>query len=276
MIIARLPWYLLALILVLAGAYAVSLLGLTLCWPDPLTGDEGWVRWMRAERAVDVLFGHEERCFREADRPHGAWFLWLGSWGLWAAGAAAIAAILWETAGREARAALRRSRGGHAILAGEPGEIDSLATGPAAGHPVVYFARNRDAARAIAWRRPFAEVEVLEKRAQAPQLMQRHGAAKAAFVAAVTANDLANGELAEAALKEGGSGEMIVRLEQTAVRALKSNTLRREAEQAGRKLTVVSLRQMQAREGLDQATTMRGARTLPCAGQGRCCRSWCS
>jgi hypothetical protein len=251
--ITRLPWYLLALVLVLAGAYATALLGLTLCWPDPLTGDEGWVRWMRAHRALEVLFGHQESCFREAEHPHGAWFMWLGSWGLWAAGAVVVAATLWEMLGREARATLRRSRGGHAILAGEPGEIDSLAAGPAAGRSVVCLARNKEAGRAIAWRRPFAEVEVLEKRAQAAALMQHHGAAKAAFIAAVTANDLANGELAEAALKAGGSGEMIVRLEQTAVRALKSNVLRRAAEQGGRKLTVVSLRQMQAREGLDQA-----------------------
>jgi hypothetical protein len=253
MTITRLPWYLLALVLVLVGAYAVALLGLTLCWPDPLAGDEGWVRWMRAERALEVLFGREERCFREAEHPHGIWFLRLGSWGLGAAAAVVVAAILWETLGREARAALRRSRGGHAIVAGEPGEIESLVAGPAGRRPVVYLARNKEAARAIAWRRPFAEVEILEKRVQAAGLVERHGAARAAFVAAVTANDLANGELAEAALEAGGAGEMIVRLEQTAVRALKSNALRRAAEGGGRKLTVVSLRQMQAREGLDQA-----------------------
>ena len=58
---------------------------------------------------------------------------------------------------------------------------------------------------------------MLAKRVKAVEMMQRLGAAKAAFVAAVTANDLSNGELAEAALNAGGSGELIVRLEQTSV-----------------------------------------------------------
>ena len=86
-----------------------------------------------------------------------------------------------------------------------------------------------------------------------PELLQRLGGPKAAFIAAATANDLANGELAEAALSGGGRGEVLVRLENASVRALKSDVLRRAAEKSSRGLTVISLRQIQARQALHLA-----------------------
>jgi len=250
---ARLPWYGLALLVVLVIGYGLAVVGLTLCSPPPLTGEAAWVWSTRLGEAPEILFGKEARCFLREESRLGAWSLYLASWGGWAMLALIAAAAVWETLGRAARNASRRRHGGHAILAGEPGEIEALAAAAGGAKSVVYLARTSAAGLAIARRHPLAEVAVLRDRREAVPLMRRLGSAKASFIAAVTGNDLANGELAEAALADGGVGDLIVRLEQTSVRALKSDTLRRTAERRQRKLTVVSLRQMQARAGLSHA-----------------------
>lgn len=250
---ARLPWYGLALLVVLAVAYALAYLGLVLCSPAALPGDESWVRWMRLGQAIDIVGGLSERCFYRDEAKLGGWSLALASWGGRAVIAVILAALAWETLGRGLRNSVRRRHGGHAILAGEPEEVEPLAATAAKAKAVVYLARNPMAGYTIARRHPFSEVAVLNDRSKAAEAISRLGSSKAALVAAVTGNDLANGEIAEAALADGGSGDVIVRLEQTSVRALKSDSLRRMAEKEKRALTVISLRQMQARAGLHHA-----------------------
>lgn len=244
---ARIPWYGLAVVVIVAAGFCLAVLGLTLCSPPPLRGDEAWAWSMRLKDALSILLGYRPQCFLD-DRT-GASSLLLASWSAIAALGVVGAAVLWEAAGREIRRAVRRSRGGHVVLAGEPGEVEPLAEAVGSGTPVAYLARDEASALAIARSHPFADVSVLRDRRRAPELMRRLGAPTARFVAAVTRNDLANGELAEAVL-QGGEGDILVRLEQTSVRALKADALRRAAERAGRDLTVISLRQMQGREGL--------------------------
>jgi hypothetical protein len=250
---ARLPWYALAALALVALAYALAFAGLTLCSPSPLPGDEAWTRWMQMREAVGIVAGREARCFYRDQATVGARALGLASQGGSAVLALAALAALWETAGRAGRRAWRRWRGGHAILAGEPGEIEPFAAARKGIQGSVFVARDGGKALSIARQKPFADVIAFGSRRQAFELMRRVGAAKAVFVAAVTGNDLDNYELAEAALEQGGTCEIVARLEQPSVRALRSDTLRRAGERLARPVTVISLRQMQARTGLAHA-----------------------
>src|SRR5262245_14712771 len=124
---ARLPWYALAIFVVLLAGYGLAVLGLTLCSPAPLTGDDAWVWSMRLSEAFRIIFGREAACFYVETSLFGDWSLYLASWGGWVALVVAVAAVLWETVGREVRNELRCKRGGHVILAGEPEEVEPLA-----------------------------------------------------------------------------------------------------------------------------------------------------
>ena len=160
MSLIRLPWYVAAVLLLLACGYALAVLGLALCSPPPLPGDAWWVWTTRLHQAAAIAFGNEPRCFlRDAS---GQWSLRLASWSGPAALVLIALAALWEIAGRRVRREIRRRRGGHAILAGEPGEIESLASGKM---PIAFVMRNRAAALALG--RPFADVSILGDRRRA-------------------------------------------------------------------------------------------------------------
>jgi len=246
----RLVRYGLAILVILVAGYLLGVAGLAACEPPPLAGDEYWTWKQRLWGAFDIVAGEQPRCFLRAKA--GEWALRLSAWSGLAALLAALAALSWETAGHHLRRAYRRRRGGHVILAGEPGEMDTLAQA-FGGVPAIYLVRNAELAATMARAHPFADVAVLSDRREARPSLDRLGGTTARFVAAVTDNDLANSELAEAALGEDGRGELLVRMELGSVRALKSDSLRLAAEDRKRGLMVVSLQQIQARQALQLA-----------------------
>lgn len=91
-----------------------------------------------------------------------------------------------------------------------------------------------------------------DKRTVDPTL-KRLGVARARLLVAGTASDLANLSLCETALQQGAKNEMLLRLEQPAVRALGSEAVRKRAREKGAPLTVVSLNQLQVRRGVGLA-----------------------
>lgn len=256
MSVVRLPLYAAALVAIAALGYVLSLSGLVLCSPPPLPGDEWWAWKERAAQAFLVLSGAGADCFLPT--AGGRLALRAGEASLTVLVAAALLAVLWEGLGIRLRRALRARRGGHAVLFGEPQEIEAFAAS-LGGMARAFVARTRAAALAIGRRLPFAEVSVLADRRDAAGMLAAQGAGRAALVAAATASDLANSEFAEAALAAGGAADILVRLEQGQVRALKGDTLRHAAGEAGRRLTVISLRLIQARQALALAMPGRYA-----------------
>ena len=63
MSLIRLPWYVAAVLLLLACGYALAVLGLALCSPPPLPGDAWWVWTTRLHQAAAIALGNEPRCF---------------------------------------------------------------------------------------------------------------------------------------------------------------------------------------------------------------------
>ncbi len=253
----RLRFYLLALAAVLVAGYLAALAGQAVCEPDALPGEMRWVWVQRFWQGFGLMAGAERVCF--LGTATGLSALAIAGASGYAAVAVIALAVAWEAFGRPLRRAWYRARGGHAVLAGEPGEVGALA--PKRSGTSFFLARNADMATALGRERPFAEVSNLKDRREAARRLTSLGAGRARLVAAATANDLTNAEIAERALDAGGKAELLVRLEQGSVRALKSDPLRREAEKRHRRLTVVSLRQMQAREALQLA--MPGRYVLP-------------
>ncbi|HWA18656.1 MAG TPA: RyR domain-containing protein [Devosia sp.] len=256
--IRRLLIYGTLLVLLAVAGFLLTLWALYACAPAPLPGDEGWAFRRNVAETMSLMtrLGSKD-CF--TGDPTASFALWLGTRALGVLLVALAVIVLWETLGREARRRFYRSRGGHVILAGSPDELQSLVD--AFGGPLgtFYIAPDRQAARDLAWRRPFAEIVVAAARTLGKQLVEL-GAGKTRFIAAATSSDLTNVAIAEAALDQTGTGEVLVRLEQGAVRALSSFRLTQRAERLDRPFAVVSLSQLQARRGMLAA--MLGRYTL--------------
>jgi hypothetical protein len=257
-VLRRLGIYSGLVVAVALAGFGLLYWGLVACAPPPLPGDELWTARQHLGEAARLMLTAGARACFTAD-PGAAAALWIG------ARTAAIALILialfvlWETIGRELRRRWFRLRGGHLVLAGIYEDLDGLTrTHPRFGG-VFFLAPDRAAARDIARHRPFAEIMVIEPRRIARQ-MAALGAARAKLVAATTRNDLTNVAIAEAALGQPGQGELLVRLEQHAVRVFSSHRLRVAALRQNRQLAVISLTQLQARRG--HAASMPGRYTM--------------
>jgi hypothetical protein len=236
-----------ALLLGLAG-YGLTLWALFGCAPPPLPGDELWTWRQYAGEALGlVLRLGSKDCFTLD--PAAATALAAGTRTLGVLLVALALMVLWETAGRALRRRWYALRGGHVVLAGVFDDVAGLARRHHHRMGTFYLAPDRGAASEIARQRPFAEIAVLLPRRLAPQL-HGLGAPLARLLAATTTSDLSNVALAEAGLALPGRGEIIVRLEQHAVRTLSSHRLRWRAAEQNRPLAVVSLTQLQTRRGL--------------------------
>ncbi len=256
--VRRLALYLALLALVAVAGFAAVLWALSACAPPPLPGDELWTWRQHAGQALDLI-GHVGTTACYTADAAAETLLWLG---VRTAGVLLVLLalmVLWETLGRELRLLWFRTRGGHVLLAGTADDLAGLARRHDRFAGTVYLAPDRAALAELARARPFAEIRLLHARTLARQMAQL-GAARAKLVAAVTGNDLSNVAIAEAALDRPGSGEVLLRLEQGAVRALSSDPLRRRAERLGRPLSVVSLSHLQTRRGM--AAAMSGRYTL--------------
>jgi hypothetical protein len=240
----------LALVLGVAG-YTLTLWAVMACAPPPLPGDELWT-WRQAAGQALALVSRlgTASCF--TGEPAAAFALAAGSRTIGVLLVLAALVVLWETVGRAMRLRWYATRGGHVVLAGAYDDIAELAhrRGGLAG--TFYLAPDRNAEADIARHRPFSETWVLAPRLIGQQL-GRLGAPLTRFLAAATDSDLSNVAMAEAALAGPGRGEIIVRLEQQAVRTLSSHRLRLRAAEQNRALAVVSLTQLQTRRGLAAA-----------------------
>ena len=247
----------LLLVLALAGV-ALTYWSLVRCAPPPLPGDELWtVRQTLGEAVGLVLRLGSKACFT-AD-PVGSFGLWLGTrtTGILLVLLAAI--VLWEFIGRSLRRSFFRMSGGHVVLAGHYDDLRELAHSRRSFAGTFFLAPDRMAGADLARHRPFAEIVPIETR-KLPRQLATLGVGKAKLLAAATRNDLTNVAIAEAGLATRSDGELLVRLEQHAVRTFSSHRLRVKAAQQGRQLAVVSLTQLQARRGM--AAAMPGRYTL--------------
>jgi hypothetical protein len=254
----RLALYLGLLVLLAVLGYALVFWGLSACAPPPLPGDELWTMRQNAAQALTlVLRLGSASCFTADAGGLTALTVGTKTLGILAAFLALI--VLWETAGREARRAWFRVNGGHVVLAGTYDDLRELMAQQARFAGTFFLAPDRAAAAEIARHRPFAEIVPLDAR-RLPQQLNRLGGSKARLLAAATRNDLVNVAIAEAGLENVGKGEVLVRLEQFAVRNLSSHRLRIRAGELNRPLAVVSLVQLQARRAA--AAAMSGRYTV--------------
>lgn len=249
----------LALLIVLALAgVALTYWALFACAPPPLPGDELWtMRGNLAEALNLVLNWRTKACF--TGHPLGSFALDVGRVTVGFILILLAAIVLWEFIGRSLRRSFFRMNGGHVVLAGLYDDLRELAQSRRSFAGTFFLAPDRAAAADLARHRPFAEIKPIETRKLLRQL-EVLGVGKAKLLAAATRNDLTNVAIAEAGLATKGEGEILVRLEQHAVRTLSSHRLRVRAAQQDRRLAVLSLTQLQARLGLRAA--MPGRYTL--------------
>ncbi|MEO8756261.1 MAG: RyR domain-containing protein [Devosia sp.] len=251
----RLALYFGLLVLLTVLGFALTLWALFACAPPPLPGDELWTWRQNASAALALVlrFG-SAACFTQDAAGSVALALGTRTAGVLLVLLALF--VLWETIGRELRLRWFRMRGGHMLLAGALDDVAGLARRRAGFAGTVFLAPDRPAATDLARHHPFAEIAATDSRRLPAQLM-RFGAARAKLLAAVTRNDLANVAIADSALATPGSSEILVRLEQHAVRVLSSHRLRVRAADQTRPLAVVSLTQMQTRRGMAAAMSGR-------------------
>ena len=254
----RLAIYLTLLVVLALAGIAVAFWGHYVCAPPPLPGDELWTARQNLMQAIGMVLGARTKaCFTGTALGNAAFFV--GSCTAAFVLILLAAIVLWESVGRSLRRNFFRMNGGHVVLAGTYDDIRELANSRRSLAGTFFLAPDQSAAAGLASNRPFAEIIPIEIRRLGRQL-ERLGVAKARLLAAATRNDLTNVAIAEAGLAATGTGELLVRLEQHAVRSLSSHRLRVKANQQGRALAVVSLAQLQARRGM--AAAMPGRYSL--------------
>lgn len=256
--VRRLAIYLALLIVLALAGVALTYWALFACAPPPLPGDELWTMRQNLGEAVGLVLRLGTKACFTAD-PLGNFALWLGSRTTGVLLVLLAGIVLWEFIGRRLRRGYFRMNGGHVVLAGIYDDLRELAHSRRSFAGTFFLVPDRAAAADIARHRPFAEIVQAEARKLRGQL-ELLGVAKAKLLAAATRNDLTNVAIAEAGLATKGDGELLVRIEQHAVRIFSSHRLRVKAAQQGRQLAVISLTQLQARRGM--AAAMPGRYTL--------------
>jgi hypothetical protein len=237
----------LLIVLALLG-YGLVLWGLAACAPPPLPGDELWSFRHAAGDALGLILRlGSESCFT-ADGT-GAFALWLGTRIAGVLLVALALMVLWEIVGRELRRSWFRTTGGHLLIAGTGDEALRLARAEGRFGGSVFLAPDRASAIELARARPFSETTSIAGKSLS-FVLHRMGAARAGLVAATSTSDLTNVAIADAVLAAPGGGEVLLRLEQPAVRALSAHRLSTAAEVSGRPFSLVSLTELQTRRGL--------------------------
>ncbi|MGE0502417.1 MAG: RyR domain-containing protein [Rhizobiaceae bacterium] len=244
----RLLIYVCAAVGLLVLGFVMATMGMWACDPAALPGDGFWT-WRRrlVEAFFLAVFGGSRACFAGGA---GDTMVTIAGYTPIALGILAVAALIWETAGRRARLVWLARRGGHAVLAGNRSTIHALDRRERRQGSVLHIAIDPTSASQLARAHPFRELAIMSDRADAPRLVSRFAVRKARVLAAATDSDLSNLALCEAAIRSGSEAELLMRLEQPSVRALGSLALRRLAREAKAELTVVSLDQLQVRRGV--------------------------
>ncbi len=239
-----------------AAALAAAFAGLWLCVPTALPGDEGWLfRYLLGEAFALVVGKGHPVCPLGEGRGEAA-LAAVGPLRMLALSVPALA-FLWEVAGWQLRLALLRLRGGHAVLAGPPAVVGSLAPGA--------FWRLWLVPEGAERQRLWPPAQLWHHRVPMVEGAGRAGLGRAALVVAAAQDDLANYRLARRALEEGCRGRVLVQIESRAMRSLGADALRAEAGRQGAELTVVAPHLMQAREAL--ALAMPGRYRDDAAGE---------
>ncbi|RYE08862.1 MAG: hypothetical protein EOP22_11650 [Hyphomicrobiales bacterium] len=254
----RFALYALGLVVLAVAGVALVFWALYACAPPPLPGDELWTSRQNFGEALGIVLRLGSKACFTSDTL-GSFALWLGSRTTGVLVVLLALVVLWETLGRDLRRRFFVMRGGHVVLAGTYDDLRELAHRRRSFAGTFFLAPDRAAALDVARHRPFAEIVTAEARKLGRQLATL-GVGRAKLLAAATRNDLTNVAIAEAGLSTPGEGELLVRLEQYAVRVFSSHRLRVRAAQQGRKLAVVSLTQLQARRGM--AAAMPGRYTM--------------
>lgn len=254
----RLAIYVALLIVLALAGVALTYWALGDCAPPPLPGDELWTMRQTLGEALNLVLRLGSKACFTGDAA-GGFGLWLGTRTAGILLVLLAAIVLWEFIGRSVRRNYFRMTGGHVVLAGVYDDLREVAQSRRSLAGTFFLAPDGPAAIDLARHRPFAEIVPIETR-KLPAQLEALGVGKAKLLAAATRSDLTNVAIAEAGLATRGEGELLVRLEQHAVRIFSSHRLRVKAAQQGRQLAVVSLTQLQARRGM--AAAMPGRYTL--------------
>ncbi len=256
--VRRFAIYLALLVVLALAGVALVYWALFACAPAPLPGDELWTMRRNIAEALNLVFRlGTKACFN--GNGVASFSLSVGSVTMGFLLVLLAGIVLWEFIGRSLRRSFFRMNGGHVVLAGLYDDLRELAHKRRSFAGTFFLAPDRAATEEIARHRPFAEIVPIETR-QLPRQLGLLGVGRARLLAAATRNDLTNVAIAEAGLSTKGEGEILVRIEQHAVRVLSSHRLRVKAAQQERQLAVVSLTQLQARRGM--AAAMPGRYTL--------------
>jgi hypothetical protein len=256
--VRRFAIYLAVLVVLALAGVALVYWALFACAPPPLPGDELWTMRKNLGEAVNlVLRAGSKACFN--GHALGGIGLQVGTLTMVAILILLAGIVLWEFIGRSLRRSFFRMNGGHVVLAGLYDDLRELAHSRRSLAGTFFLAPDHASAADLARHRPFAEIAPIETR-KLPRQLELLGVGRARLLAAATRNDLTNVSIAEAGLGTKGGGEILVRLEQHAVRVLSSHRLRVKAALQKRPLAVVSLTQLQARRGM--AAAMPGRYTL--------------
>jgi hypothetical protein len=257
--LALAPVLALAVVLALLGA-----LGLLLCRPAPLPGDEVWYYGALAREALARLAGTiaaPPACPFQS--PAGGLLTGLLDQAWWLLPLGLVLGLIWFSGGRSlTRQWLKHFSAPPLLLVGEP---HLLATGAAAGsRPRAYLTTDDTEHARLSARHPFAHVE------RADTAIAGFGS-RAARAIVATRSDLANVELAGKIVgafstRRAPDRSVLVRLETPMLRTAKGPVLQRQATGAGVRLHHVSLDLMQLRRGLALAAPHRD-RHLPERGR---------
>jgi hypothetical protein len=235
--------------------------GLQLCSPAALPGDEIWTRWQHVYQAVQLVFS-SSRASSNPDCFTGSLFgsalIQVSSRTLPAILAVALLFAAWLVLGPSIHQWWFRQWGKHTIVAGEPEAIREVARQARHQGGVAFLAVNQDHLERL--RRQFwlSLIEPIYAPENVAHVLDRIGCGKAQDVIAASTSDVANIEISRAAIQLANPGasrrpNIVTLIEQAGLRNLRAHELAQDASARNVELTVVSLGQMQIRQGIKLA-----------------------
>jgi len=235
--------------------------GLQLCSPTPLPGDWVWAQWQYAYQAIQLVFARPKSisdiyCF--TGDPTGAALSSLSSQTLPIIAAIALFFVAWIVIGPSLHRLWIRKIGKHTIVAGEPDRIGEAAREARRRGMVVFVAINFDNLKRLRTRFWLSMVEPGYGSGGIKAALTRLGSRRARSVFAASSSDIANVEIVGTAIQlvelgEGAQCEIVALIEEPGLRNLQAHELVRRAAARGVDLTVLSLSQMQIRQGVKLA-----------------------
>jgi hypothetical protein len=246
----RLVRYAAGAAIVIAVLIAIAIGAQSLCGLPRLPGDGLWAARRDLIDAMSVLTWQRPAQCLAATGP-GAPLLRLASLAPWIMLLGVVAVVAWESLGRRMRLALRRLRGGHAILLGTASRLAELASLHRRQGPVCFLASSGAETDALQRAHPFADVFPVPGKAELPAFLQKIGAAKSRFIAAASEQDYLNVDVMEAVLEleTVAARDLLLRLEEAETRAEFAGRFRKQALDRAIALSAVSLSRNQLRDG---------------------------